>query len=100
MIRQLYSSSFVREHKPIDPVVLLHQRTSAMDNGTISSRSEVVEVDNRDFAMNCSSTDFDIANLQAIGAFDKLKLTYMSRLSDMSIADKAETFLQSEPSKS
>lgn len=52
------------------------------------SKSSYEEFDFVEYASQFKSSDFDIQSLLAVGAYDMLKPTYLTSLSDMNFADK------------
>lgn len=61
------------------------------------SRSSFETFDFVEYASQFKSSDFDINSLLAVGAYDMLKPTYISSLSDMNFADKFQGVSFSKP---
>lgn len=61
------------------------------------SKSSFEEFDFVEYASQFRSSDFDIQSLLAVGAYDMLKPTYISNLSDMNFADKFQGLTITKP---
>ena len=61
-------------------------------NGTISrTKSSYETIDLAEVAQQYHSSDFDIQSILEVGAYNMLKPTYVTTLSNMEFADKFET---------
>lgn len=91
MIHRLRTKKLSTDAVFLKPVVILLRSVDTADSaGVVSRKSEFQSFDIADSLSVFQSSDFSISNLQSVGALDKLKLTYMSSMHDMNIADKFE----------
>ena len=72
------------------------------NNGVVGSslsvsKSSFEEFNFVEYASQFKSSDFDIQSLLAVGAYDMLKPTYITSLSDMNFADKFQGLTISKP---
>lgn len=91
MIKNIYCRKFDYVFPEISPRFTRLESSDNVANGVISKTSEMKIVDNSELLGHLSSSDFSLSNLIAVGAFDRLKTTYVSSMSDMNIADKFES---------
>lgn len=78
---------------PFNPCVVLLQPIEASQDGEILSKSEFQSVDIGGYLAPFKSNDFSISALQAVGALNTLKSTFMSNTSSMKIADTFENYV-------
>lgn len=63
------------------------------------SKSSYEDFDFVEYASQFKSSDFDIQSLLAVGAYDMLKPTYISSLSDMNFADMFQRVTVTKPNE-
>ena len=70
----------------------LRNNVGVVENSLAKSKSSYEVFDFIEFTKDFKSSDFDIQSLLEVGAFDMMKPTYVSTMSNMDFADKFQDF--------
>ena len=90
MLRNLFTKKRVESDCTFSPKVVLLTPVQVSKNGRVCKSNEFKPFDIADSLKDFTINDFSISNLESIGAFSKLKTTFMGTMSDMRVADSFE----------
>lgn len=98
MIIDLVSKSmFAPSYKMETQFVRLVQNNGVVGSSLAASKSSFEPFDFVEYASQFKSSDFDIQSLLAVGAYDMLKPTYISTISNMSFVDQFQNINIKKP---
>lgn len=97
IINLINKSFFVPSYKMEIKFTRLVPNKGVIGDSLSVSKSSFEEFDFVEYASQFKSSDFDIQSLLAVGAYDMLKPTYITSLSDMNFADKFQGVSFSKP---
>ena len=92
MVSDMYKRGFDYKPKKIKTGYMRYCPFPVADKSVVGKSVQVKYFDIAEDNDKYVSSDFNIANILAVGAYDVLRPTCISRMSDLSVADSFENF--------